>query len=353
MQEVWVQEKARVLIWPGVHVEAPENMRVFCPAMKKAFIVADKGAAAIAERVVLALQMVKIDVSGCFLVLANPLKAVGTLPRICERLAKFGADASCAVVAIGSGLYLELAAAAARQHKGELPMFLIPTTLEAQADVAVGGSTAPCPAEGRRAPPAWYPPLAVFSDPTLLETLPLRNYIAGLAQAVRCAMIHDAELYELLDKRALDVRDRSVKLLEDIIFRCASVKTEFAEKDPAQPGPRRCLDYGHTIGRALERVAGAAVLHGEALAVGMEAEAFIAHELGVATDDVVAAQNKILKGCGLPTRARGVPAETLIKALEPTGNGSAFALPAAVGSIRYPVEVPPDLVAKAVAHVTR
>jgi 3-dehydroquinate synthase len=201
-------------------------------------------------------------------------------------------------------------------------------------------------------------PRAVLCDARLLETLPPREFTAGLGEVVKYGMIRDAELMGILDRSAESIRRRDPEVLDEIIHRCAAIKARVVNEDERESGLRAILNYGHTIGHALEAAGGYRLLHhGEAVAVGMEAEAFIALELGLVPLEVLAEQNRILKVCGLPTRVGKLPRARLLGALrldkKSEGGRPRFVLPEAVGRVRWGVDVPPDLVLRSLRTVTR
>jgi 3-dehydroquinate synthase len=340
VQEVKLNN-SRMFVWPGVHAEAGENVRVLAPEAMRIFVLTDRGCVPIARRVAMSLQQSRFDVSGGAVPGSKGPHKPMTQAQVAAKLEKLGPE-GVGLVAVGGTSLLHLGARMA----GDRPFFLVPTTLRAQLDAAIGGST--CPMQGGR----WRPARAVFSDPTLLATLPLREFIAGLAEAVKCAVIQDPDLFDFLRDKALAIRDRERGALEDLVFRAATVKAAAVDSSTPGPGARATFRYGHLVGGALEKLAGAAVLHGEALAVGMEAEAFVARKLGWADDEVTVAQNKMLKSFGLPTRAKGVPpdalaAPLLAKALPQPD------LPDAIGHAKGPAPLTPELLKAAVAAVTK
>ncbi|MBV8881507.1 MAG: hypothetical protein JO332_16190, partial [Planctomycetaceae bacterium] len=331
MQEVRIPE-SRMFVWPGVHVECGENIRVLAPDTLRVFVVTDRPCIPIARHVAMSLQQNRFDVSGG---VAPPTKTAAKAATLSQLQAKLDAlgKKDVTVVAVGGTATVHLAMRLA----GGRSLFLIPTTLRSQIDASVGGAS--CPAFAGR----WKPPKAVFSDPTLLRDLPLREYVAGLAEAVKCAIVQDADLYEFLDANAGKIRDREQNTLEELVYRAASVKSAAIATETPGPGARATLRYGHWVGGALERFAGSAILHGEALSVGMEAEAALAQKLGWASADLVQNQNKLLKAMGLPTRAKGLPADKL--ALPLLANGTPKPdLPDSVGHTRGPAEAASPLI---------
>lgn len=340
MQEVRIPD-SRMFIWPGVHVECGENIRVLAPDTLRVFVVTDKPCIPIARHVAMSLQQNRFDVSGG---VAPPTKGpakAATLSQLQSKLDAVGKQ-GVTVVAVGGTAVMHLG----MRLTGSRPLFLIPTTLRSQIDVSVGGAC--CPAFAGR----WRPPKAVFSDPTLLRDLRLREYVAGLAEAVKCAIVQDADLYDFLDANASKIRDRDLNTLEELVYRGASVKSAAISTATPGPGARATLRYGHWVGGSLERFAGSAILHGEALAVGMEAEAALAQKLGWADGDLIQKQNKLLKAMGLPTRARGLPADKL--ALPLLANGTPKPdLPDSIGHTRGPAEAGSPLIKAAIAAVTK
>ncbi|HEX7899549.1 MAG TPA: hypothetical protein VF950_17405 [Planctomycetota bacterium] len=330
-----------MFVWPGVHAETGENARVLARETKRAFVVTDRDCVEIARRVAMSLQQARFKVAGGLVPASKGVGKPATIKQIADKLGKRKAEETL-VVAVGGSSLLHMAA----RLTGQRPFFLVPTTLRAQLDTALGGSFCPLVGDG------WTCPVAVFSDPTLLRTVPLREFIGGLAEAVKCGVVQDPELFEFLQSKAGPIRDRSLTAMEELVFRVGTVKAAAINSPTPGPGARATFRYGHYVGGALERLAGAAVLHGEALAVGMEAEAFIAKRLGWVDDDLLKAQNKLLKSLGLPTRAKGLPADRLAQPLldRPPAKPD---LPDALGHARGPADVPPELLKAAIAAVTK
>jgi 3-dehydroquinate synthetase len=340
VQEVRIPD-SRMFVWPGVHVECGENIRVLAPDTLRVFVVTDKPCIPIARHVGMSLVQNRFDVSGGVAPATKTSTKAATLSQLQSKVDAVGKK-GVAVVAVGGTAVMHLGSKLA----GSRPLFLVPTTMRSQIDVSVGGAC--CPAFAGR----WKAPLAVFSDPTLLRDLPLREYVAGLAEAVKCAIVQDADLYDFLDGAAGKIRNRDQNTLEELVFRAASVKSAAISTATPGPGARATLRYGHWVGGALERFAGSAILHGEALAVGMEAEAALAQKLGWADGNLLKNQNKLLKAMGLPTRAKGLPAEKL--ALPLLANGSPKPdLPDSVGHTRGTANPDAPLIKAAIAAITK
>jgi 3-dehydroquinate synthase len=170
-------------------------------------------------------------------------------------------------------------------------------------------------------------------------------------------VIRDAALFEYIEKNVEAIRGRNADVLDEVVHRCAAIKADVVTKDEKESGERAILNYGHTIGHALEAAGGYKTLqHGEAVSIGMEAEAILSMELGIAPLEMLAAQNRLLKLCGLPTRAKKMPEKKILAALKldkkNVSGRTRFVLPEAVGRVRWGVEVPADLIAAALRTVT-
>ncbi len=338
---------ARVFVWPGIHAETGENVRVLAPQARNAFVLTDRNCVEIARRVALSLQQAKYDnIAGAAVPPVKGRPGTSLFHQVDERLGRVGTEATL-VVAVGGTPVLHLASHLVSKHGGMMPLFLVPTSVRAQLDSCVSGASC-CPIGGR-----WARPVAVFSDPTVLATLPLREYIAGLADAAKIAVIANGALFEFLQRNEAAIRDRAPAVLEELAYLSATSKAQAVDSSDGQGGALRALEYGHTVGRALERVAGAAILHGEALSVGMEAEMAVSRGLGWAQKDLQAAQNRLLKSFGLPTRVKGIAADRLARDLLGKGNAPRLVLPDVIGHSRGPEAIPPDLIKAAVLSITR
>lgn len=348
MQEIWIHD-SRILLWPGIHAEAGENIRVFSDRARKAFILTDKNCVPIATRVAMSLQQMGIEVYGCAIPVRATRLGIDALPKVQERMARQDLEIGSAFISVGGGPVAEVGAAATFAHPSALFSFLIPTTLRAMVDSSVGGILDSIPPAQRKA----RLPKAVLTDPTVLDTLPLREYLGGLADVVRYAMVQDAELLTYLEKEAINVRDRMPRVLEEMIYRCASIKAAVAEREEKGAGIR--LEYGRTFARGLRTAVGPSVHAGEILSLALEAECALALDLKITTPETAQAQNRVLKHCGLPTRIGGITADRLFRAVEQAYKGAPppFVLAEAPGKVRYPVQTTAAQRAKALGTLVR
>jgi len=354
MEEVRLTS-SRIFIWPGIHAEVGENIRVLAPQARQVFIFTDRKCIPIAKRVAMGLMQANFEVAGYAMYPGESRKNLRTALGIYNKMAKKKIDRGAAFVTVGGGVVTELGGFVASTYKDGLKLFHVPTSFVAQLDVGIGGKTGLNINEGRSFVSTNCAPEAVFMDPSLLETLPPKEFQAGLAEAVKYGMIREADLLSFLEENVEGLEARTPLLLEEIVYRCAGIKAK-VEQESASNGGAAVLKYGWTVGRALQSAGGFSKIHaGEALAVGMEAEAWMAEKMGVAAPGVVKAQNRILRLLDLPTRVRGMSFDTLFQALDfdpkPVSAWPKFALPEAVGHANHGIEIPLEVLQEALKSV--
>ncbi len=232
----------------------------------------------------------------------EPSKTLATVERIYDAALSAGIERSAVVVALGGGVVGDVAGFAAATLLRGLRVVMIPTTLLAQVDSSVGGKTGVNRPQGKNLVGAFHQPSLVIADPLVLETLPEREYRAGLAEVVKTAVILDAELFDLLESRTGEIGRRDPELMTDVVARCVELKAMVVERDEREGGLRRILNYGHTVGHAIEQATDyGRYLHGEAVAMGMVAAARISTRLGAATGEDADRIVRLLAALGLDT----------------------------------------------------
>ena len=236
-------------------------------------------------------------------------KSQSQLSAIYDWLIEQHAERREAIVALGGGVVGDLAGYAAATYLRGVPLVQAPTSLLAQVDAAIGGKTGINHARGKNLIGAFYQPRLVLADPATLLTLPVRERTEGWAEVVKYGIILDAELFAQLEVHADTLRDFAhppAALLCQLIARCIALKVSIIEEDEREQGRRAILNYGHTVGHALENVAGYGEwLHGEAVSLGMMLAATIAQQAGLFTDADVARQSQLLRALGLPVVYKG------------------------------------------------
>jgi 3-dehydroquinate synthase len=207
------------------------------------------------------------------------------------------------VVALGGGSTGDLAGFLAATYMRGLPFVQVPTTLTAQVDAAVGGKTAVNLPEGKNLVGVFYQPVAVLADVATLETLPDREFRSGLAEVAKYALTLDLELLATLEADPGPILARAARPLEDLVARCVRAKSAAVAEDERDTGRRLVLNYGHTLGHALERLeAFAGRTHGEAIALGMVFAARLGERLGRSSEGLTGRTVRLLSSLGLSTR---------------------------------------------------
>jgi 3-dehydroquinate synthase len=250
-----------------------------------------------------------------------------------------GLDRKSTVVALGGGAIGDLAGFAASTFMRGVNWVVVPTTLLAMVDASLGGKTGFDLPEGKNLIGSFYPPKLVVADPRLLDTLPEAELISGLAEVVKHGIISDPELF-LLCTRGLDWVKKN---REEVVKRAVAVKIKIIEEDPYERGFRAVLNLGHTVGHAVELVSGFRLRHGEAVSIGMVAEARLAERLTVAGKGLTEAIRAPLSQLGLPVRIpKNLSQQEIIRAMKvdkKKSNGVVrFALPVEIGKVEL-VEV--------------
>lgn len=243
-------------------------------------------------------------------------KSLGTVAELYDRLVDAGVDAGGMVFALGGGVIGDVAGFAAATYRRGIPFAQLPTTLLAQVDASSGGKVAVNHPRAKNLIGAFHQPRGVIIDTATLETLPERELRSGLAEVIKHAAIADAALFGYLERdlRAfLDLEDVAVRY---VLARNCQIKARFVEQDPFDRGVRACLNYGHTVGHAVERAAEQwHMRHGEAVAIGIAAEARLARDLGLCSAETAERQIALLHTAGLPTSAKGFDIDEAAQAL--------------------------------------
>jgi 3-dehydroquinate synthase len=232
-------------------------------------------------------------------------KSPAQVARLWERLAGLGVGRRDALVALGGGVVGDLTGFAAASWLRGVPWIGVPTSLVAQVDSSVGGKTGVNLAAGKNLVGAFHQPALVLADPATLATLPRRQLRAGLAEVVKTAMAADAALFAWLERHAARLARGDARALEVAVARTVAAKLRIVRRDERERegGPRTALNYGHTLGHAIEAARGyRGVLHGEAVAVGMRAAARLSERLAGLPPGQRARLEALLDRLGLPRR---------------------------------------------------
>ncbi|AJT40978.1 3-dehydroquinate synthase [Psychromicrobium lacuslunae] len=211
---------------------------------------------------------------------------------------------SDAVVSVGGGAVSDLAGFVAATWLRGVKVIHLPTSLLGMVDAAVGGKTGINTAEGKNLVGAFHPPAAVLADLDALQTLPANELISGMAEVVKCGFIADPKILELVEADPQAVKDPGSEVLRELIERAIAVKAEVVSQDLKESGRREFLNYGHTLGHAIELVERYSWRHGAAVSVGMMFAAELARSVGRLSDEVADRHRSVLESLGLPTSYR-------------------------------------------------
>ena len=261
-------------------------------------------------------------------------KNLETISRLWKAFLENGLDRKSTVIALGGGVLSDMAGFAASTYMRGINWVAVPTTLLSMVDASLGGKTGFDLPEGKNLIGAFYPPKLVLADPQLLRTLPEVELISGMAEVVKHGIISDPELFNLC-LRGLDWVKNN---LEEVVKRAMAVKIKVIEEDPYEKGIRAALNLGHTVGHAVELVSRFKLRHGEAIAIGMVAEAKYSARVGLAGVGLVEAVTESLKALGLPIHIpEEMPREEIIRAMRVDKKKNAkairFALPVEIGKV--------------------
>lgn len=232
-----------------------------------------------------------------------------------RRLLPLGLDRRSPVIALGGGVVGDLAGFVAATFMRGLPYIQVPTSLLAQVDSSVGGKVAVNLPEAKNMVGAFHQPRLVVSDIRLLRTLPPREFRAGLAEVVKYGVIADKAFFEWLEGNLPAILRQEEEVLISLVKTSCQIKAKVVEADEREGGLRAILNFGHTVGHAIEAATGyRQYTHGEAIAIGMVVAAELSHRMGLCSREVPQRVATLLRGIGLPTRLTIKP-ETLIESI--------------------------------------
>ena len=282
-------------------------------------------------------------------------KTVATLERVLEFFEEIGLDRSGVVLALGGGTVGDLAAFAAAVWLRGVRCVQVPTTLLAMVDSSVGGKSGVNTARTKNAIGSITQPVAVVADLATLGTLPEEQYRAAFGEVVKYGVAMDVQLVVELETETEALLARREDVLEPVVTRCVELKAKVVAGDERETGPRALLNYGHTVGHALESASGYTAIHGHAVAFGMRVEARIAERSNLCDGDLVERQDRLLEAYSLPGRLPEVSAESVLAALprdkKSLGGRPRWVLPRELGKAQFGISVPDQLVAEVVRSV--
>ena len=282
-------------------------------------------------------------------------KRLNAVEALAEQMVENGADRASFVIGFGGGIVTDISGFLAAIFMRGVGVLQIPTTLLAQVDAATGGKTGVNLVGGKNLAGSFHHPIAVLIDPEILSTLPPREYHAGLFEVIKCGIIRDPELFNLLAARAGDVLAMQPQLVDRLIWSAVRIKAEVVSADEREGDLRRILNFGHTIGHAIESETGyTRFLHGEAVAWGMLAATRVAQLTGALTNgDAERIQTAICQYGPLPPVTDLNPDHLLDRLTndKKTIHGKIhFVLPVAIGTVKIVADIDRAIVKRAITE---
>lgn len=225
------------------------------------------------------------------------------------------------ILALGGGVTGDIAGFTAATYMRGIPFIQIPTSTMACADSSYGGKTGVDTTHGKNLIGAFHNPIAIFIDTELLKTIDKRNYINGIVEIIKHGLIMDKSFFNFIKNNIETIKNKESKdydkIMQELLLKSINIKREVVEKDPNEKNIRKILNYGHTIGHAVETLSNYKLLHGEAVAIGISVESFISYKLGILSKSDFEEQINIFKKVGLNiTIPKKIPTLNIIKSMK-------------------------------------
>jgi len=325
-----------ILIAPGLLQQLDKILPRYCPAAAYALITDSHVGKLYGEDLVTRLSGIGYRAELFTFPAGEWNKTRDTWASLSDRMlaARLGRD--CAVIALGGGVVNDVGGFVAATYLRGVPLVQVPTTLLAMIDSSIGGKTGVDVPAGKNLLGAFHQPRVVVADPELLGSLSSVQLAAGLAEAVKHGAIADAEYFAFLETEYAAIFAKHAPALERVVRRSVEIKAEVVAQDERENGKRAILNFGHTVGHAIEATSKYEVLHGEAVAIGMVYEGRIAETLGIAAAGTAGRIKAVLERLHLPVeRPDASRVDELIAAMRNDKKVRAgeirFALPRAIG----------------------
>lgn len=306
-----------ILIGAGVIESAGEVISGACRGRSAAIVTNRRIGELYAERLVKSLEAAGISTQTIVVPSGERYKTLSTVSGIYERLLDMKIDRGGIVIGLGGGIVGDMAGFAAASFLRGIDFVQVPTSLLAQVDASIGGKTGVNLSRGKNLVGAFHQPRAVLIDLSVLGTLPRREFRSGLAEILKHGIIRDVGYFSYLEANILSILKLEPDALEHTIERSCEIKADVVRQDEREAGLRRILNYGHTVGHAVERLTGyRKYKHGEAVAIGMVTMAVLAGVLKTASPDLLDRVLNMVKNSGLPyTLPEGVESSEIVSAI--------------------------------------
>ena len=345
-------------IWVGWGILEEVGTRVkSLMSPSAAYVIADERAHSYASKTQISMEAVGIPTHIYKIPSGETNKNLETVRQVYTWLAERKAERGHLILAVGGGVVGDLVGFVAATYLRGIPFVQIPTTLLAMMDASIGGKVAVDMPQGKNLVGAFYQPKFVLSDVETLKTLPVRELTSGWAEAIKHGLILDDGLLDTFESHVSELKSLDPEIATETIRRSVAIKAGVVSQDEKETlGIRILLNYGHTIGHAIESITGyTEYLHGEAVSVGMMGAAKIGELLQIMDVDDVERQKEVLQAYGLPVSAPGLNSEAIISAMtsdkKTTGGSINWVLLDGIGKAITNNEVPDKYVSKALKFV--
>lgn len=291
-----------VQVGPGLLAELPEMLASTCPAFRYALIADSRVAVQYGEPVVERLRRAEVRVDLFAFPEGEANKTRESWADLSDRMFAAGIGRDAVVLALGGGVTGDLAGFVAATYMRGLPLVQLPTSLLAMIDSSVGGKTGVDTPTGKNLIGAFLQPSVVVADTEVLRTLAPEHLRAGLAEAIKHGCIADRDYFRWIEAALPAILALEEEALSHLIARSVEIKADFVGRDEKEAGPRKMLNFGHTVGHSVEALSGFRVLHGEAVAIGMVVEAELGERIGATEAGTTDRIRDVLVRAGLPVR---------------------------------------------------
>jgi 3-dehydroquinate synthase len=342
-----------VVVDSGLLTHLPGLLSEHLPAHQYSIVSDDNVGALYGHRVLETLGAAGFDASLVTFPAGEANKTRATWATITDELSARGLGRDGAVLALGGGVVGDMAGFVAATYLRGVRYAQVPTTLLAMVDSSIGGKTGVDTPAGKNLIGAFHHPAVVIADVSTLTTLEDRQFRAGIAETVKHGVVFDARYFEHLREQSNEIIAKDPAAVRELVCRSIEIKTRIIGEDPNEQGLRAVLNFGHTIGHAVEMSSSFEWLHGEAIAIGMVAEAQLAEKIGLAESFEHELRDALTR-FRLPTRLQNVASDQVLRYMHHDKKNRAgavrFALPRAIGSMvisdqrNWTVEVDDDTI---------
>lgn len=333
-----------ITIGSGVMAQIGTSLQAANIAKRYGIISDDRVSALYGEQIRRSLQQAGISSELIVFDNGEASKHLQTIGTLASELAALGFDRGDSLLALGGGVVGDITGFLASIYMRGIPFVQVPTSLLAQVDSSVGGKTGVDIPEGKNLIGTFYQPKAVYIDTDVLKTLPVEEFLSGMAEVIKYGASIDANFFIWLGENREAILALEPAAIVPMIRRCCEFKASVVEQDEREGGLRRILNFGHTIGHAVEAASGYQLIHGYAVAIGMRAVAELAVRCGYADKGVAAMILELLRQYRLPTEIpTGLDRDALRRYLQADkktiGGRVFFVMPEAIGKVRITDQV--------------